>query len=442
MPLAINRGRRPFFALAVSLLFAVTPLFAAISQIAKIDRLATEIENQVIAWRRDVHEHPELSNREFRTARLVADHLRTLGMEVHTGIAVTGVTGVLRGGRDGPVVALRADMDALPVTEQTGLPFASTATDEFHGDEVGVMHACGHDAHVGIMMGVAQILAAMRDELPGTVKFIFQPAEEGAYPARTWGAKMMVEEGVLKDPRPDAIFGLHVWAASPAGSIGFRAGPTMASADYLRITVKGRQTHAAAPWMGVDPIVVASQIVLALQTIPSRQINVLEAPSIVSIGTIKGGQRNNIIPDSVEMTGTIRAFDPVIREKLHEKVRRTAVRIAESAGAEADVTIGIGYPTTVNDPALTKLMAPTLRRVAGPGQYYSNPLVTGAEDFSYYQEVIPGLYFFLGITTDDEHLKSAAFNHSPLFTIDESALLVGVRALSHLAIDFLQANSP
>lgn len=402
---------------------------------AEIDRRAALVEGKVVAWRRDIHEHPELSNREVRTARIVADHLRALGLEVRTGVAHNGVVGVLRGGKPGRVVALRADMDALPVTEEVNVPFASKVRATYNGQDVGVMHACGHDAHVAILMGVAELLAGMKADLPGTVKFIFQPAEEGVPAGETGGAEMMIAEGALDDPKPGAIFGLHVFPY-PAGEIQYRAGGAMASADALRIVVRGRQTHGAQPWSGIDPIVVASQIVLGLQTITSRQVDITAAPAIVTIGAIHGGVRNNIIPDSVVMVGTIRAFDAAMRRDIWMRVRRTAESVAQGAGAVAAVTIDSGPPVTYNDPTLTERMTPTLRRVAGAGKVGRAEAKTTAEDFSRYQERIPGLFFFLGITPPGTDPRSAAPNHSPRFFVDEAALPVGVRALAHLAVDY------
>jgi len=403
---------------------------------AEIDRRAALVEGKVVAWRRDIHAHPELSNREVRTAQMVADHLRALGLEVRTGVAHNGVVGVLRGGKPGRVVALRADMDALPVTEEVNVPFASKVRATYNGQDVGVMHACGHDAHVAILMGVAELLAGMKADLPGTVKFIFQPAEEGVPSGESGGAEMMIAEGALDNPKPGAIFGLHVFPY-PAGEIHYRAGGAMASADGLRIVVRGRQTHGAQPWSGIDPIVVASQIVLGLQTITSRQVDITSSPAIVTIGAVHGGVRNNIIPDSVVMIGTIRAFDTAMRRDIWMRVRRTAEGVAQSAGAVAAVTIDSGPPVTYNDPTLTEQMTPTLRRVAGADKVGSAEAKTTAEDFSRYQEKIPGLFFFLGITPPGVDPRSAAPNHSPRFFVDEAALPVGVRALAHLAVDYL-----
>jgi amidohydrolase len=389
----------------------------------------------VVAWRRDFHEHPELGNREFRTAGIIAAHLRELGMEVQTEVAHTGVVGVLRGG-DGPVVALRADMDALPVTELVDLPFASKAVGEYQGREVGVMHACGHDNHVAILMGVAEVLAGLGDDLPGTVKFIFQPAEEGTPDQSVGGAELMMQEGAFDAPTPDAVFGLHVFPY-PVGVIATRPGGLMASSDFFRITVKGKQTHGAVPWAGVDPIVTASQIVMALQTITSRQLDATLTPSIVTVGKIEGGVRNNIIPESVEMVGTIRTFDAQTRLDIHERVRRTATQVAAAAGATAEVEIDLGYGVTRNDPALYRQMAPTLRAVAG-GKFVEAQQTTTAEDFSYFANAAPGLFLFLGVAPEDPSLVYP--NHSPRFYADERALPVGVRALTALTLDYMRAH--
>ncbi len=403
---------------------------------AAVADAAAGVEERVIAWRRDIHQHPELGNREFRTAALVADHLRGLGLEVATEVAHTGVVGVLVGGRPGPVVALRADMDALPVREQVDLPFASTAVGEFEGREVPVMHACGHDNHVAILMGAAEVLAGLRERLPGTVKFIFQPAEEGPPAGEDGGARMMIEEGVLTDPAPEAIFGLHV-GPMVAGTLNYRSGGALAAADALRITVEGTQTHGSSPWLGVDPIIVAGQIVAALQVIPSRQLDVTVAPAVVSIGSIHGGVRGNIIPDRVEMTGTIRTFDPAMRADFHDRIRRTAESIATAAGATASVTIDGYAPVTHNDPALTERMVPTLEWAAGEGAVHEVPRIMGAEDFAYFQERIPGFYFFLGVNREGVGAWEAAPNHSPYFFANEDTLIVGVRAMAALAVDYL-----
>ncbi len=396
------------------------------------------IEPKVIAWRRDLHQHPELSNREFRTAKVVAEHLKSLGLEVQTGIAHTGVVGLLRGAKPGKVVALRADMDALPVTEETGLPFASKVRTTYNGQEVGVMHACGHDCHTAILMGVAEILAGMKNELRGTVKFIFQPAEEGAPAGEEGGAELMIKQGVLENPKPDAIFGLHVFAGLESGKIAYRPGPTMAAVDNLEITIKGRQTHGAKPWAGIDPIVVSSQVILGLQTIVSRQVDVTAEPSIITIGSIHGGVRHNIIPDSVHMLGTIRTFNEEMQNDIHARIRQTSESIAKSVGAQARVTIRKLYPVTYNDERLTAQMLPSLERVAGKDNVMTISKLTGSEDFSFYQKKIPGFFFFVGVTPKSD-LKTAAANHSPRFYVDESALQVGLKAMLQVALDFLES---
>jgi len=406
----------------------------------EIDRRAAAVMDSVVAWRRDFHQHPELSNRETRTSGIVAAHLRRLGLEVRTGVAHTGVVGVLRGGRPGPVVALRADMDALPVTEAVDLPFASHVRTTYNGLDVGVMHACGHDMHTAILMGVAEVLAGIRAQLPGTVVFLFQPAEEGPPPGEDGGAPVMIREGALDNPAPSAIFGLHVFSGFAVGHIQYHPGALMASSDNLRIVVRGRGSHGALPWRGVDPIVVASQIVLGLQSIVSRQLDATLAPAVITLGTIHGGVRFNVIPDSVEMLGTIRAFDQAMRMDIHERIRRTAQSIAQSAGATADVQIDLGNGVTYNDPALVERMLPTLRRVAGEGMVSLGPATTTAEDFSAYQQRIPGIFFFVGVTPEGQDMAAAPANHSPRFFADEGALPVGVRALAHLAVDYLSGG--
>ena len=417
-------------------------LIAASSLAARIDTAALAVEPQVIAWRRDFHEHPELGNREFRTAGVVADHLRRLGFdEVRTAVAHTGVVGLLKGALPGPAVALRADMDALPVTEEVDLPFASKATTTWNGETVGVMHACGHDTHTAILMGVAEVLAGLRANLRGSVKFIFQPAEELPPEGEEGGAKMMIEQGALDNPKPQAIFGLHVTSRLPLGVIGYRPGPAMASADNLMITVHGRQTHGAMPWFGVDPIVTAAQVVLGLQTVVSRQVDLTREPAVVTIGAIKGGVRENIIPDSVEMRGTIRTFDEAMRDDIHERVTTLAEAISRGSRAGCTVCIRKNYPVTVNDPQLTADMLPTMQRVAGEGQLQLVPKVMGSEDFSFFQRLVPGLFIFVGVTPPGTDLNTAAPNHSPRFFADERSFVLGVRALAHLACDFLESGA-
>ncbi|HET7436216.1 MAG TPA: amidohydrolase [Thermoanaerobaculia bacterium] len=417
--------------------FAMTAFAASPALDKRIDEGAHRVASKVIETRRDIHQHPELGNRETRTAQIVAERLRALNIEVRTGVAHTGVIGLLRGGKPGRTVALRADMDALPVTEQVDLPFASKVRTTYNGQEVGVMHACGHDAHVAILLGTAEVLASMRDEIPGTVKFIFQPAEEGAPEGEEGGAELMIKEGALEDPTVHAIFGLHVTSRFPVGEIAYKSGGMMAAVDTLKIVVRGKQTHGAYPWLGVDPIVAASQIVLGLQTIVSRQLDATLAPAVVTIGAIRGGVRNNIIPDEVEMLGTIRSLDAAMRDDIHARIRKTAENIATAAGATATVTIDRGYPITFNNPALTEQMAPTLERVAGQRNVAVVNAVLGAEDFSFFQQKVPGLFFWLGTRPPDRTAEQAASNHSPLFYVDESGLELGVRALSRVAIDYL-----
>lgn len=404
----------------------------------KVDAHLKQLEPKVTAWRRDVHQNPELSNRETRTAMLVADHLRSLGMEVKTGVAHTGVVGLLTGGKPGPVIALRADMDALPVTEEVDLPFRSRVRGQYQGNEVGVMHACGHDAHVAILMGVAEALAAVRGELAGSVKFIFQPAEEGPPAGEEGGAALMVKEGVLRDPAPEAIFGLHVISGIPAGTVTYRAGPLMASADWLYITVKGRQTHGAWPWKGIDPVITAAQIVTGLQNIVARQLDVSKEPAVVTVATIHGGARKNIIPDQVEMSGTIRTFDEDMRAEVHARIKQIAESIAAANGAMAEVRIEKAVPVTTNDAALVERVLPSLKRVAADTGLKAQQRTMVAEDFSYFQQQVPGVFFFVGVTPRDQDMGAAAPNHSPRFHIDESALLPGLRALTAVAFDYLR----
>lgn len=424
--------------LPLALLFL--PLTGWAADPSSMDAAASALESRIIAWRRDIHEHPELSNREFRTSKLVAEHLEGLGMAVETGIAHTGVVGILEGGRPGPLVALRADMDALPVTEETGLPFASKVRTTYNGQETGVMHACGHDAHVAILMGAAELLAANREKLPGSVMFIFQPAEEKPPSGEEGGASLMLAEGLFKSRKPDAVFGLHAVSFLSSGVIGYHAGPTWASEDTFEIIVSGRQTHGARPWQGVDPIVVSAQIVLGVQTIASRQVNVTKAPSIISIGSIHGGIRSNIIPDEVKMIGTIRSFDAEMRADIKSRMKNTVTSIADAAGASAVLEVDPGYPVLVNDPALTAKMLPTLRRVTGEDRLIDSGVFTWAEDFSYFARETPGLYLGLGVTAPDVDPAAAPPNHSPRFLVDDDALVVGVRALTQMAVEYLETG--
>jgi amidohydrolase len=404
---------------------------------------AAQIEDKLIAWRRDIHQNPELGEQETRTADLVAGHLSKLGLEVKTGIARTGVVAVLKGAKPGPVVALRADMDALPVKEPEGLPFASKVKGKYLGREVDVMHACGHDAHTAILMAAAEVLAGMKDQLPGTVKFIFQPAEEGpslyaAFTGKIWGAKAMIKEGVLQDPKPDAVFGLHVTSGLPSGRIGYRAGAANASADELRIKVTGKQGHAGYPWRAVDPVTTASQIVLGLQTVVSRRTDLMKSPTVVSVSTINGGSRFNIVPETVEMSGTIRTYDAGVRAQVHNDIRQISENIAESANAKAEVEVIELYDPLVNHDKVTARMAPVLERAAD-GDVVVTERSGASEDFSFFLNEVPGLFFNLGIVPKDQDPSKAAPNHSPNFYVDDKALVVGVRALAAVTVNYLAA---
>lgn len=431
----------PGAALALLVVTLAAPASHADWQSRVVQR-SQEVQPQVVEWRHHLHAHPELGNREFETSAFIAAHLRRLDFDsVETGIAHTGVVGILRGGRPGPVVALRADMDGLPVTEKTGLPFASQVTAEWRGQETGVMHACGHDAHMAILLGVAEVLAGMREEIPGTVKFIFQPAEEGPPPGELGGADLMIDEGVLEGEfAPGAIFGLHVFPA-PAGVIFYKPEGMLAAADRLEIHVKGVQTHGSMPWGGIDPIAVSGQIIVALQNIVSRQIDISNAPAVVTIGSINGGNRGNIIPEEVVMTGTIRTLDADMRRDVHERIRKTVAGIAQIWGAETEVDIGLGYPVTWNDPALTARMAPVLDRHSAGGRALVTRPIMGAEDFSEFAQQIPGLFVGLGVAADDAAPGESASNHSPYFFVNDRALPVGVRVLSSLALAWLHEES-
>jgi len=410
--------------------------------LALVDERAAELTGKVVAWRRDIHQHPELGNREVRTSKLIADHLRSLDLEVKTDVAHTGVVGVLRGGLPGPVVGLRADIDALPVTEEVDLAFASKARGQFEGNDVGVMHACGHDCHTAVLMGVAELFAGIRQHLPGTIKFLFQPAEEGPPEGEDGGAKLMIDQGVLDDdPRPQAIFGLHVTSMLNSGVIGYKPGPAMASADRVDITVRGRQTHGAMPWLGADPVVASAHVIVGLQTVVSRQVDTVREPAIVTIAAIHGGLRQNIIPDSVHMFGTIRTFNEELRDEVHQRVEDTAEHIARGCRCEADVRIRRQYPVTVNHDGLTAWAAPRLRRVAGDRAILV-PKITGSEDFSYFQQRIPGFFYFVGITPADQNPAHAPANHSPRFYVDEAGLPTALRSLASLAAGYLASPMP
>ncbi|SEI55784.1 carboxypeptidase Ss1. Metallo peptidase. MEROPS family M20D [Dyadobacter koreensis] len=427
--------------LLLSLGFSPVFVFAQSAVSVKIDQKAQSLEPKIVEWRRDFHQNPELGNREFKTAEKIAKHLKSLGIEVQTGVAKTGVVGILKGGKPGPVVALRADMDGLPVTERVEVPFKSTVTTDYNGQKVGVMHACGHDTHISILMGVAEVLSSIKGDLIGTVKFIFQPAEEGAPEGEEGGAKLMVKEGVLENPKVDAIFGLHINSQTEVGKISYKPGATMAAVDFFSIDVKGKQTHGAYPWSGVDPIVTSSQIVMGLQTIVARNLDITKAPAVVTIGAINGGIRQNIIPEQVKMIGTIRTFDEDMHAQVHKRVTEIATNIAESAGAKADVNINTLYPVTFNDVPLTEEMIGTLQNVAGKENVQLIAAVTGAEDFSYYQQKVPGFFFFLGGMPKGKDPLTASAHHTPDFFIDDSGMVLGVRSLSRLTVDYMEKKT-
>lgn len=403
---------------------------------AELDAAVASIESKVIAWRRDFHEHPELSNRETRTAGIVSKHLRALGLEVKTNIAHTGVAALLRGGKPGPTIALRADMDALPVTEQTNVPFKSKVTTQFRGETVGVMHACGHDVHTAVLMGVAEVLAKQKDKVAGQILFIFQPAEEGPPDGERGGANLMLEEGLFKIAQPQAVYGMHVIASLPTGVVGYRSGPMMAGSDSFTLEVRGRQTHGSRPWGGVDPVITSAQILTGLQTIVSRQVDITATPVVLSVGAIKGGIRFNIIPDSVEMIGTLRTFDPNVRTDVIQRMQETATHIAAASGATATLTFReeVSIPPVINDPKLTNEALKKLERVVGPDNVREITLQTTAEDFSFYGREVPAFFFWLGVTPADRDPETVAFNHSPEFYVDEAAIPIAIRAMLAVAV--------
>ncbi len=403
----------------------------------KLDQQAKEIQSKVIEWRRHLHQNPELSNRETKTGAYIAEHLKALGLKVQTGVAKTGVVALLETGKPGPVIALRADMDALPVTERNSLPFASKVKTTFNGQETGVMHACGHDTHVAMLMGVAEILTKNKSELKGTIKFIFQPAEEGAPADEEGGAGLMVKEGVLENPKVDVIFGLHISSVTPLGQLTYRPGGIMAAADTYSIKVKGRQAHGSTPWMSVDPIVVSAQIINGLQTIISRQTELTKEAAVITVGRMQAGIRENIIPEEAFLAGTIRTLDTAMQQKIHDKIILTATKIAESAGAKAEVTIRRGTPVTYNDPELTQKMAPSLQNAAGASNTLVINAITGAEDFAFYQKKIPGLFFFVGAMPPDQDPNTVPSHHTPDFMVDERAFVTGVKAMLDLTADYM-----
>jgi len=427
--------------LPVLLSALLAPAAYAQDERAEVTAAATRLRDQVVAWRRDFHQHPELSNREERTAAKVAEHLRSLGLKPRTGIAHHGVVAIIEGGRPGPKLALRADMDALPVTERVDLPFASKVTTTFNGQTTGVMHACGHDAHTGILLGIADALVAMRKDLPGQVMLVFQPAEEGVPPGETGGAPQMLAEGLFKEFKPDAIFGLHMFSTLQAGQIGVRQGPLMAASDRFTIRIKGRQTHGSRPWGGIDPVVAAADVISTAQTIVSRRTDLAKLPAVVTFGTVHGGIRFNIIPDEVEVSGTIRTFDEGVRQKIFADLKNVATHVSAAHGASADAQVpdADGNPVTFNDPALTSRMTPSLEAVAGKANVVETPLQMGAEDFSYYAKEVPAMFFFVGSTAKGIDPATAPSNHSPQFELDESALDLGLRALLQATLDYLHA---
>ncbi|UKE69915.1 amidohydrolase [Xanthomonas cerealis pv. cerealis] len=427
-----------------ALLLAVPALACAQSaERPDVAAAAARLQPKVVQWRRDFHQHPELSNREQRTAAKVAERLRALGLKPQTGIAHHGVMAIIKGALPGPKIALRADMDALPVTEQTGLAFASKATGEYRGETVGVMHACGHDAHTSILLGVAEALVAMRAQLPGEVMLVFQPSEEGAPGNEEGGAALMLKEGLFRDFKPDAMFGLHVFSSVQAGKIAVRGGPLMAASDRFSIKVIGRQTHGSAPWNGIDPIVASADLIGAAQTVVSRRANISRQPAVLSFGAIKGGIRYNIIPDEVEMVGTIRTFDDAMRQQIFADLKTVAEHTAAAHGAKAEAHVPDqdGNPATINAPALTAKMLPSLQAVVGAGNVYEPPLQMGAEDFSFYAQQVPSMFFFVGATGPGIDPATAPSNHSPQFLLDESALDVGLRALLQVSLDYLHMKS-
>lgn len=427
--------------LQAACLLALAALFATPGHTAESPAFVAleQAQPKLVQWRRDIHQHPELGEQETRTAKLVADHLRALGLTVRTGVGKTGVVAVLKGAKPGPRIALRADMDALPVTEQTGLPFASKVKAEYRGQPVGVMHACGHDAHVAILMGVAQALVAAKDDLPGEVMFVFQPAEEGPPVAGdVFGAALMLKEGVFKDFTPDAVFGLHVWAGLPVGSVGYRSGPLMAAADEWSLTVRGKQTHGSRPWDGVDPITLGAQILLGTQSMIARQINIATSPVVLTAGQFQAGVRFNIIPDEAKLVGTLRTFDPAVREDVIARFRRIATDYAHASEGTAELQVVNNAPATINQPALTQRVRPSLEKAVGAANVVEMPLVTVAEDFSQFANTVPGFYFFVGSTSKGIDPATAPINHSPQFLLDEQTLETGSKAMLQVALDYLR----
>lgn len=429
--------RRTAFALAL-----VTALVGSVHAADTAQLVQGELP-QVTAWRRDIHQHPELSNRETRTSALVAAQLKKLGLEVHTGIAHTGVVGILKGGLPGPKLAIRADMDALPVTEEVDLPFASKATGEYRGKPTGVMHACGHDAHTAMLLGLATVLAGMKKDLHGEVMFVFQPAEEGAPAGEEGGASLMLKDGIFRDFKPDAMFGMHVVSSLNVGTVAVRPGPTMAGSDWFKMVVHGRQTHGAMPWNGVDPIVTSAEIISAAQTIVSRKLNIGDLPAVLSFGIIEGGSRYNIVPDQVEMQGTLRTFDPGMRQQAIDNLKGIAEHIAAANGATVDTQIPVGdsNPVLVNDPALAARVRTSIGTAIGGEHVIEAKPWMASEDFAYFAKEVPSVYFFVGSTPAGQDALKAPANHSPKFFMDEGALKIGMESMLQATLDYLNTTS-
>jgi amidohydrolase len=425
-----------------SLALAVATVIAGTAHAADTTQLVQGELPQVTAWRRDIHQHPELSNRETRTSALVAAQLKKLGLEVHTGIAHTGVVGILKGGKPGPKLAIRADMDALPVTEEVDLPFASKAKGEYRGKQVGVMHACGHDAHTAILLGLATVLAGMKKDLPGEVMFVFQPAEEGAPAGEEGGASLMLKDGVFRDFKPDAMFGMHVVSSLNVGTVAVRPGPTMAGSDWFKLVVHGRQTHGAMPWNGVDPIVTSAEIISAAQTIVSRKLNIGDLPAVLSFGIVEGGARYNIVPDQVELQGTLRTFDAGMRQQAIDNLKSIAEHIAAANGATVDTQIPVGdsNPILVNDPALAGRVRASIGKAIGGDHVIEAKPWMASEDFAYFAKEVPSVYFFVGSTPTGQDALKAPANHSPKFFMDEGALTIGMESMLQATLDYL--NTP
>lgn len=424
-----------------SLALALATVLAGTAHAADTTQLVQGELPQITAWRRDIHQHPELSNRETRTSALVAAQLKKLGLEVHTGIAHTGVVAILKGGKPGPKLAIRADMDALPVTEDVDVPFASKAKGEYRGKQVGVMHACGHDAHTAMLLGLATVLAGMQKDLPGQVMFVFQPAEEGAPPGEQGGASLMLKDGVFRDFKPDAMFGMHVVSSLNVGTVGVRPGPAMAGSDWFKMVVHGKQTHGAMPWNGVDPIVTSSEIIGAAQTIVSRKLNIGDYPAVLSFGIIEGGARYNIVPDQVEMQGTLRTFDAGMRQQAIDNLKDIAQHIAAANGAtvETQIPVGDSNPVLINNPALTASVRESIGKAIGGDHVIEAKPWMASEDFAYFANEVPSVYFWVGSTPTGQDALKAPANHSPKFFMDEGALKIGMASMLQATLDFLNA---